>query len=120
MTNNDEQIDKKVTNFFASLADDTRLKILLGLTENSKTVNKIHNIVGKEKMTLSAISHQLRQLSDMGIVVHERKGKEKIYSLSGDFCWCILRDVYKHFDQKKNIGCERCSKIKNKRVGVKN
>jgi len=114
--NKTELTNKKIMNFFSSLADETRLKILLGLTEKPKTVTEIHNIVGKEKMSLSAISHQLRLLSDMGIVLSERKGKEKLYRLSDDFCWCILREAYSHFGKEKKIKCPKCAAIKNKGV----
>ena len=72
-----EQSEEKVMQFFSSLADKTRLHILLSIAENPKNVNEIYNFVGRDKMTLSAISHQLRQLSDMGIVFHKRNGKEK-------------------------------------------
>ncbi|MBI2630102.1 winged helix-turn-helix transcriptional regulator [Candidatus Pacearchaeota archaeon] len=99
-------------NFFSGFSDETKLKILLSLMEKPRSVNEIYNYVGKEKMTLSAISHQLRQLSDTGIVFSERNGKEKIFQLSNDFCWCIIRDAYKHFSGEKNVECEACNKIK--------
>ncbi len=41
--------------FFSSLADETRLKILVGLMEESRNVGQIHNYVGGD-ITLSAIS----------------------------------------------------------------
>ena len=91
-------VDKRVIQFFASLADETRLKILLGLTDNPKTVNEIHDYVGREKISLSGISHQLKFLSNIEMVHHKRNGKEKIFKLSDDFCWCIIKDVFKHFD----------------------
>lgn len=108
-----ERVNKKVIQFFSSLSDETRLKILMGLIENKKTVNEIHNYVGKDKVTLSAISHQLRQLNDIGIVLHKRQGREKIFQLSDNFCLCIIRDAFKHFKEKTK--CKKCLKIKNKK-----
>jgi len=99
-----EQINKKVVQFFSSLSDETRLKILLSLADGPKTVNGIYECVGKDKMTLSAVSHQLRQLRDIEIIVCERKGREKYVRLSDDFCWCILKDVLNHF--KKEAMCK--------------
>jgi DNA-binding transcriptional ArsR family regulator len=95
--------EKKVAQFFASLADETRIKILLSLTEGPKTVNEIYSFVGREGITLSAISHQLKQLSDMEIIHYKRNGKEKIFQLSNEFCWCILRDAFKHFNNQQSL-----------------
>ena len=102
--------EKNVLNFFSSLADETRLHILLGIAEKPKTVNEIYNFVGKDKMTLSAISHQLKQLSDVGIVDFKKNGREKSFSLSNDYCWCILRDAFKQFDSSVKITCTKCAK----------
>ena len=112
----DENVRKKVLNFFASLADQTRLCILLSIAEKPKNVNEIYKFVGKNKMTLSAISHQLKQLSNLGIVSYEKNGKERIYQLSENFCWCILRDTFKQFDNNIIIRCRKCE---NMRGGVK-
>ncbi len=95
---------KKVTRFFAALSDETRLKILLSISDKPKSVNKIHESLGKENITLSAVSHQLKNLADLEIIVYIKKGKEKTFSLSDKFCWCILRDVLKHFKSKQQIG----------------
>jgi len=92
---------KKTTQFFAALSDETRLKILLSISDEPKTVNKIHESIGKEKITLSAVSHQLKKLADLEIVVYKKKGKEKTFNLSDKFCWCILKDVLKHFKFKQ-------------------
>jgi len=100
--------EKNVLNFFSSLADETRLHILLSISEKPKTVNEIYSAVGRSKMTLSAVSHQLKQLSDLGIVTYEKKGREKSFSLSSDYCWCILRDVFKQFDSSVKVRCVKC------------
>jgi len=111
MINKKQQLNEdKVVKFFSSLADKTRLKIILSIAEKPKNVNEIHSFVGKDKMTLSAISHQLRQLNDLNIVKSEKKGKEKLFRLSEDFCWCILRDAFNQFGNKIKIKCKRCGK----------
>jgi DNA-binding transcriptional ArsR family regulator len=98
--------NKKILQFFGALADETRLNILLSLINGPRTVNQIHHTLGRDRLTLSAISHQLKQLQDLDIVVYERKGREKIFTLSGDFCWCILNDAFKHFESKTK--CKSC------------
>ena len=99
---------QKVMQFFSSLADKTRLNIILSIAEKPKNVNEIYKGVSKGKMTLSAISHQLKTLSDLGIVTSEKKGKEKIFELSNKYCWCILRDTFSQFGNKIKIECKKC------------
>lgn len=106
----DERVNKKVLQFFSSLADETRLKILISLVNGPKNVNEIHNCIGKDKMTLSAISHQLKQLNDIDVIFYKREGKEKRFNLTNKFCWCILRDAFKHFNGTK---CKSCNGAKN-------
>ena len=105
------KIDKKILQFFASLSDETRLRILLCLAEKPRKVSELHRFLGKDSITLSAISHQLKQLSDQEIVEFEKKGREKTFTLSGNFCWCILKDAFKHFEGKTTC-CERCKEVK--------
>lgn len=104
------QVEENVMNFFSSLADKTRLKIILSLSQDPKNVNDIYGFVGRDKMTLSAISHQLKQLNNLGIVEYKKKGKEKMFELSDKFCWCILKDTYNQFGKKINIKCKKCNK----------
>jgi len=94
--------------FFSALADETRLKILISLIKKPKNVTQIHVDVGIDSMTISAISHQLKTLSDNGIVKVKRKGRQKIYGLSEDHCWCMLRNVHNQFE---GCSCNSCNKL---------
>lgn len=111
-----DKVDKRILQFFASLSDETRLKILLTLKEKPRNVNEIYENVRKGSLTLSAISHQLRQLNNLGIVEFVKTGREKKFRLSDNFCWCILNDALKHFSEKDVGGCKSCSDIKNKNL----
>ncbi len=91
-----QQTNRKISEFFSALADETRLRILRSLMEKDKTVNKIHKDL-KDSLTLSAVSHQLKYLTNLDIIVYEKKGREKVFHLSDKFCWCMLRDAFKHF-----------------------
>ena len=104
----EQKINHEVMQFFASLADETRLKIILSIAEKPRTVNDIYNFVGKDKMTLSAISHQLKTLSDTGIIFSVKNGKEKYFELSDKFCWCVLRDAFSQFNSDLKIKCKKC------------
>lgn len=101
--------EEKVVEFFSALADKTRIRILTSLIEESKTVGEIHKDLG-EKVTLSAISHQLKILRNTDIIDYEKDGREKTFSLSSNFCFCILKDAMKHFGQSFPSKC--CSKGK--------
>ena len=105
-----EETNKKAIRFFSTIADPTRLNILLALMDSEKTVNQIYDSVGRKKMTLSAVSHQLKQLEQTGVVGFNKSGREKTFYLSKNFCWCILRDAYGHFGSE--CGCRECSKRK--------
>ncbi len=108
----EQKISHDVMQFFASLADETRLKIILSIAEKPRSVNEIYNFVGKEKMTLSAISHQLKTLSDLDIIFSIKKGKEKYFELSDKFCWCVLRDAFSQFNSNIKIKCKKCENHK--------
>jgi DNA-binding transcriptional ArsR family regulator len=92
------EINKKIVNFFSALSDETRLKILTLLMKQPKNVNEIYSNFNKDKITLSAISHQLKLLSNLDIIIADKIGREKTYKLSDRFCWCVLRDALKHFN----------------------
>ncbi len=92
---------KKSKSFFSALADETRLKILTSLQNSPKTVNELHKALSGQKITLSAVSHQLTYLANLGVIEYKKQGKQKTFSLSDRFCWCILRDVLRHFRENK-------------------
>ena len=106
------KVNRKVLQFFSSLADETRLRIVLSLTEGSRNVGEIYDIFGK-KLSLSAVSHQLKLLESSGVVAYERRGREKIFRLADGFCWCIVKDVFGHFGSGKKCSCKECCSIKN-------
>lgn len=108
---------KKMLQFFGALADETRLKMLMELSKGPTTVQKLHHVFKKEKLTLSAISHQLKYLDHLDIVQFEKKGREKHFRLSPFFCWCILRNAEHHFGSKTACkGCVRVLKRRNSTI----
>ena len=105
------KVSKKILQFFSSLADETRLRIVLSLTDGPKNVGDIYKVFG-EKLSLSAVSHQLKLLESSGVVVYEKKGREKVFRLADGFCWCIVKDVFGHFGSGKKCKCKECCSIK--------
>ena len=60
------------------LSSASRVQILGRLKESSCSVGELADAIGMEA---SAVSHQLRQLRHLGLVVGERQGKHVIYGL---------------------------------------
>ena len=55
----------KVSKFFKSISDPTRLRILLALSEKEMNVSSITELLEMEQ---SAVSHQLRILRNKGLI----------------------------------------------------
>lgn len=77
----DEKILENMTVFFKVFADNTRLRIINMLDNNTLCVC---DISAGLQMTKSAISHQLRKLREMNLVKAQKIGKEVWYSLADD------------------------------------
>jgi len=60
------------------LSSASRVQILGRLKDGSCSVGELAQAIGMEA---SAVSHQLRQLRHLGLVVGERRGKQVIYGL---------------------------------------
>ena len=67
-----------VASFYKMLADNTRMRILWALSQESMCVCDLAVLLG---MTKSAISHQLKALRLANLVKYIKKGKEVYYSL---------------------------------------
>ena len=70
---------KELSEFFKSLADENRLKILFMLAENGElNVSAIGEQLGQSQ---PAVSHHLTQLKTAGLVEYRREGKFNYYAL---------------------------------------
>ena len=70
---------KELSEFFKSLADENRLKILFMLAENGElNVSAIGAQLGQSQ---PAVSHHLTQLKSAGLVEYRREGKFNFYAL---------------------------------------
>ncbi len=76
------QIDSKLARLVAErmqvLATPSRVQILGRLKDGPCAVGDLADAVGMEA---SAVSHQLRQLRYLGLVVGERQGRRVVYAL---------------------------------------
>jgi ArsR family transcriptional regulator, lead/cadmium/zinc/bismuth-responsive transcriptional repressor len=79
--------------YFKTLGDPTRLKILYSLAKGELCVCDIVAVLG---LSISAISHQLAVLKRQRLVKFRRDGKIVYYSLSDDHVESILQSIHAH------------------------
>lgn len=72
------EVAVRVAEAMQALAAPSRLMILAQLRERPHAVSELVEAVGMEQ---SAVSHQLRLLREIGLVVGERRGRRVVYSL---------------------------------------
>lgn len=91
-------IDKicDMSNFFKALSDETRLKIILVISDGEICVNDIANKIG---MTKSAVSHQLSYLKKLRLVKSRKDGKEVYYSLDDDHVNLLIKSAWEHVNE---------------------
>ncbi len=78
--------------------DSTRVKILYTLLETELCVCDIAALL---KMTVSAISHQLRVLKNAHLVKYRREGKTVFYSLADRHVYDILAQGMEHIVEER-------------------
>jgi DNA-binding transcriptional ArsR family regulator len=86
-----------ISQLFAVLSDVTRLKIVMTLKNNTLCVQDIATAV---KMSVSAVSHQLRLLKTMKLVKFKKAGKMKYYSLDDNHIEQLLKVANEHVDEQ--------------------
>ena len=74
----DADLARAVAERMKMLASPSRLQILGWLKHGPCSVGSLAEAIGMEA---SAVSHQLRSLRHLGLVVGERRGKQVIYDL---------------------------------------
>jgi ArsR family transcriptional regulator, nickel/cobalt-responsive transcriptional repressor len=92
-----ERIDGELARMVAErmqvLAAPSRVQILGRLKEGPCAVGELAEAVGMEP---SAVSHQLRQLRYLGMVVRERTGRRMVYALHDDHVAELLDQAVFH------------------------
>ena len=91
--------EESLAKFFSAMSDPTRVRIVIAISSEGMNVNSISK---KMKITMPAVSHQLKHLYDLGLVKYEKKGREKIYKISDNHVRRILREGIDHIDKLPN------------------
>ena len=91
--------EEELAKFFSAMSDPTRLRIIAAISSNGMNVNSISR---KMKITMPAVSHQLKHLYDLGLVKYEKKGREKIYKISDNHVRRIMKEGIDHIEKLPN------------------
>src|SRR3954469_15320679 len=81
-----------------ALATPSRVRILGRLSRGACWVNDLAEAVGMEP---SAVSHQLRLLRHLGLVVGHRDGRRVVYDLYDDHVGELLEQAISHVEHRR-------------------
>jgi DNA-binding transcriptional ArsR family regulator len=91
----DADFARAVAETMQALATPSRLHILGRLHVGPCSVNELAEAAGMEP---SAVSHQLRMLRHLGLVVGHRQGRQIIYDLHDDHVGDLLEQAISHVE----------------------
>jgi len=86
---------REVAKTMQALATPSRVRILARLKEAPCSVGELAEAVGMEQ---SAVSHQLRLLRHLDLVVGERSGRRTIYALHDSHVGVLLEEAVYHVE----------------------
>ena len=91
----DAPFARVVADTMQALATSSRVLILGRLSGGPCSVNELADAVGMEP---SAVSHQLRVLRHLGLVVGHRQGRRVVYDLYDDHVGELLEQAISHVE----------------------
>jgi ArsR family transcriptional regulator len=92
----DEHTAAHVAELFRSFSDTSRVRLLSALSRQETNVGGLAEIIG---LSESAVSHHLRGLRQMGIVVARRRGKEVFYRIEDEHILTLFEQGVRHVQQ---------------------
>jgi len=92
---------REVARSMQALATASRVRLLGRLREGPCSVSVLTDAVGMEQ---PAVSHQLRILRDLGLVVGTRSGRHIVYELHDAHVSTLLEEALRHVD---HLGANR-------------
>ena len=93
---------KSYETFFQNFANRAKLDIILALRAGSLNVKTITQQTSGEQ---SAVSHNLKKLSDCNIISVETQGRERVYSLNKKTILPLLNLVQNHVEANCTARC---------------
>lgn len=92
----DEHVAAHIAELFRSFSDTSRVRLLSALTVQEMNVGALANLIG---ISESAVSHHLRSLRQMGLVVARRNGKEVFYRVEDEHIITLFNQGVNHVRQ---------------------
>jgi DNA-binding transcriptional ArsR family regulator len=86
---------RQVAETMQALSTPSRVRILVRLKESPCSVGELAEAIEMEQ---SAVSHQLRLLRHLGLVVGERSGRRTIYALHDAHVGTLLEEAVYHVE----------------------
>lgn len=94
----DADLARSVAETMQALATPSRLRILSRLRQGPCAVGDLADSVGMER---SAVSHQLRYLRHLGLVVGDRHGRSVVYQLYDQHVGTLLDEAVNHIEHRR-------------------
>jgi len=94
----DAALAARVAEVMQALATPSRVRILSRLKDSPCSVGEIALTVGMEQ---SAVSHQLRILRHLGLVVGTRHGRQVVYALHDPHVGTLLEQATFHVEHRR-------------------
>ena len=91
----DERTANQVAALFGAFSDPSRVRIVSVLVRQELNVGTLAQAVG---ISESAVSHHLRGLRQMGLVVARRDGKEVFYRIEDDHIIALFGQGVSHVE----------------------
>jgi len=92
----DPQTAAQVAELFRAFSDASRVRILYALASRELNVGALAQAIG---ISESAVSHHLRSLRQMGLVVAQRNGKEVYYRIEDEHIIALFGQGVSHVQQ---------------------
>lgn len=94
---------EEIASAMRALATPSRVRILAALRDGPASVGELAQTIDMEQ---SAVSHQLRILRHMGLVVGSRSGRQIIYALHDSHVASLLEEAVSHTEHRR-LGISR-------------
>lgn len=92
-----EHIGAHVAELFRAFSDTSRVRIMSALLEGEKNVSTLAGLVG---ISESAVSHHMRGLRQMHLVLARRDGKEVYYRIEDEHIIALLQQGIRHITER--------------------
>lgn len=91
---------QEVARLMSALATPSRVRILARLRQHPCSVGELTEAV---EMAQPAVSHQLRILRDLGLVVGTQDGRKTVYAVADPHVTSLLDEALRHLEHSHEL-----------------